>query len=33
MKHLLPDTLDLNYATSNGIPMIYFLAMMASLGA
>ena len=33
MKQLLPNTIDLNYETSNGTLMINFLAMLASLGA
>lgn len=33
MKQLLPNTIDLGYEASNGISMINFLAMLASLGA
>lgn len=33
MKQLLPNVIDLGYDASNGISMINFLAMLASLGA
>lgn len=33
MKQLLPNNIDLGYEASNGISMINFLAMLASLGA
>lgn len=33
MKQLLPNIVDLGYEASNGVSMINFLAMLASLGA